>query len=86
MVKCDRPYQNLKAEPLILSCILHPLGPVCVVAIAGPYRRGKSYILSEIFDQPQVFPLGHHVNPETMGIWLWIVPEIFKVNSKLLVI
>ena len=26
------------------------------------------------------------MDPETMGIWLWIVPGIFKVNSKLPVI
>ena len=54
-------------------------GPVCVVSIAGPYRKGKSYVLSEAFSQPQVFPLGHHFTPETMGIWLWIVPGVFKV-------
>ena len=50
-----------------------------MVSIAGPYRKGKSYILSEAFDQPDVFPLGHRMEAETMGIWLWIVPEKFKV-------
>ena len=54
-------------------------GQVCVVAITGPYRTGKSYILSEVFDQPDVFPLGHSFDPETMGIWMWIVPGKFQV-------
>ena len=50
-------------------------GPVCVVTIAGPCRKGKSYILSKAFDQGEVFPLGHLLDPETMGIWMWVVPE-----------
>ena len=52
---------------------------MCVVSIAGPYRKGKSYILSQAFDQPDVFPLGHKMEAETMGIWIWIVSEKFKV-------
>lgn len=53
--------------------------PVCTVSIVGPCRKGKSYLLSKAFDQGEVFPLGHQLDPETMGIWMWIVPKKFKV-------
>ena len=45
---------------------------------------GKSFILSEVFDQPDVFPLGHSLDPETMGIWMWIVPGKFRVTRPML--
>ena len=53
--------------------------PVSVVSITGPYREGKSYIIGEVFGQRDVFPIGHEMDPETMGIWMWIVPHVYKV-------
>ena len=52
-----------------------------MVSIAGPCRKGKSWLLSEAFNQPDVFPLGHTLDPETMGIWLWIVPDKIKARQ-----
>lgn len=50
---------------------------------AGPYGKGKSYILSEFeaFDKPKVFPLEHHFDPETVRIRIWIVPQKMRVGS-----
>lgn len=53
--------------------------PVCVVSIAGPCRDGKSYVLGKVFGQMDVFSIGHEMDPETMGLWMWIVPQKFKV-------
>ena len=62
--------------------LLVTIGPVCTVSFAGPYRKGKSYILSEAFDQPEVFPLGHDMEVKTIGIWMWILPEKIKVHNS----
>ena len=77
---CSRPV------PWVILAINDYLIPVCVVSIAGPYRKGKSYVLSEAFNQPQVFPLGHHMEPETIGIWLWTVPDKFRVFRIIILI
>ena len=51
---------------------------MCVVSIFGRTRTGKSYILGKVFDQGEVFPVGHSLELETMGIWLWVVPEKYR--------
>ena len=44
--------------------------PVAVLAICGPYRTGKSYILSRMIGEPKAFELGSTVDACTYGIWV----------------
>ena len=59
--------------------------PLCVIAIVGPCRTGKSYILSRLIssdrDSPPCFKLGHKIDPETMGIWMWDTPIQYQLKD-----
>ena len=44
---------------------------VAVVAIAGLYRTGKSYILNKIIGREGGFSVGPTVKACTKGIWIW---------------
>lgn len=52
-----------------------------MVSIAGPCRDGKSYVLGEVFGEKDVFSIGHEMDPETMGLWMWVVSQQFKVRK-----
>ena len=43
--------------------------PVAVLSICGPYRTGKSYILSRMLGSSDAFDLGHTMDAKTCGIW-----------------
>ncbi|XP_040502436.1 guanylate-binding protein 2 isoform X2 [Gallus gallus] len=49
--------------------------PVVVVAIAGPYRTGKSFLMNRLAQKRTGFPLGPTVYAETKGIWMWCLPH-----------
>ena len=58
--------------------------PVCVVSIVGPCRTGKSYILSRLIGgerEKSHFNLGHKMDPETMGIWMWDTPFQYQLRD-----
>ena len=56
-------------------------GPIAVIAIAGVYRTGKSFLLNCLSQHKskatQLFEVGPTINACTSG--LWVVPTPFKV-------
>lgn len=50
-------------------------GPMGVIAVAGMYRTGKSYLLNRmLLNRERGFGVGPSINPCTKGLWLWGTP------------
>ncbi|KAL3859993.1 hypothetical protein ACJMK2_010170 [Sinanodonta woodiana] len=45
--------------------------PMVVVAIVGPYRTGKSFLMNRLMEKNSGFALGSTVESKTKGIWAW---------------
>ena len=70
--KVDNSQQRLKLGPRdeTLNLLKSIDKPVSVLAICGPARSGKSFILSRILGHPGAFKLGHTMDPQTYGVWM----------------
>ncbi|KAB0358052.1 hypothetical protein FD754_002208, partial [Muntiacus muntjak] len=74
----------VKQEALnILSAINQP---VVVVAIVGPYRTGKSYLMNKLAGKKKGFSLGSTVQSHTKGIWMWCMPHPEKPDHALVLL
>ena len=50
-------------------------GEFGVIAVAGMYRTGKSYLLNRmLLNRQKGFSVGPTVNPCTKGLWIWSKP------------
>ncbi|KAI8492556.1 Guanylate-binding protein 5 [Branchiostoma belcheri] len=61
---------SLHVVPEALALLEGIQEPVSVLAICGPCRTGKSYILSRLLGSADAFELGHSMDPQTFGIWM----------------
>ncbi|XP_040399661.1 guanylate-binding protein 1-like [Cygnus olor] len=67
--------------------VLRGIGqPVVVVAIAGPYRTGKSFLMNRLAQRRTGFALGHTVQAQTKGIWMWCLPHPCRANTTLVLL
>ncbi|KAI8499779.1 Guanylate-binding protein 5 [Branchiostoma belcheri] len=62
--------ETLQAVPEALALLEGIKEPLSVLAICGPCRSGKSYILSRLLGTADAFELGHRLDPKTFGIWM----------------
>ncbi|OQR89484.1 guanylate-binding protein [Thraustotheca clavata] len=70
----DETFHVSEEAAAYLSCLD---GEISVVAIAGLYRTGKSYLLNQLLgrtNEHTMFGVGGTVNAMTKGIWIWGQP------------
>uniref|UniRef100_A0A803XVQ0 GB1/RHD3-type G domain-containing protein n=1 Tax=Meleagris gallopavo TaxID=9103 RepID=A0A803XVQ0_MELGA len=65
----------LSLNPVALAVLRSVTQPLVVVAIAGLYRTGKSFLMNQLAQKRTGFPLGPTVRAETKGIWMWCLPH-----------
>ncbi|OWZ09928.1 hypothetical protein PHMEG_00017291 [Phytophthora megakarya] len=68
---------SFDVAPEAVSYLQQIKGDIAVVAIAGLYRTGKSYLLNLLLGRDQeseMFDVGATVNACTKGIWIWGQP------------
>ncbi|XP_060572446.1 guanylate-binding protein 1-like [Ruditapes philippinarum] len=68
----------LKSEEQVFDQIAKIDWPMVVVAVAGVYRTGKSYLMNRLADSSKGFALGDTIESKTKGIWAWC-----KIHPKL---
>ncbi|KAM6217088.1 guanylate-binding protein 1-like [Rhynchocyon petersi] len=57
-----------------------------VIAIAGPCRSGKSYLLNMVAGETKGFSLGSTVQAHTHGIWMWCMAHPLKRDHILVLL
>ncbi|KAL4171714.1 hypothetical protein KRP22_009804 [Phytophthora ramorum] len=68
---------TFEVAPEAVAYLQEIRGDIAVVAIAGLYRTGKSYLLNLLLGRDQesdMFDVGATVNACTKGIWIWGQP------------
>ena len=62
----------LTVEPRMKKRLDESQDQLVVVAVVGAYRTGKSFLLNQLMNKQDGFPLGATVQSKTKGIWAWL--------------
>ncbi|KAL2635536.1 hypothetical protein R1flu_007015 [Riccia fluitans] len=83
LVEPDAVHTKLTVARRGLDVISRITNPVAVVAVIGPYRSGKSFLLNQLLSLScnEGFGVGHMRDTNTRGIWGWGEPLELEVDG-----
>ena len=68
-------YIEFEINQEAINIISKVKGPLGIIAVAGMYRTGKSYLLNRmLLNRQKGFGVGPSINPCTKGLWIWGTP------------
>ncbi|XP_077245432.1 guanylate-binding family protein [Tasmannia lanceolata] len=76
IVEPDSGHTKLRLAREGLEAIEKITTPIAAVAVIGPYRSGKSFLLNQLLSLScyEGFGVGHMRDTQTKGIWVWGTP------------
>ncbi|XP_048684717.2 guanylate-binding protein 1-like [Caretta caretta] len=82
----NSPAGELRVQQEALRVLAEISQPVVVVAIAGLYRTGKSYLMNKLAGKRTGFSLGSTIQSHTKGIWMWCLPHPRRAGHTLVLL
>ncbi|KAK9137544.1 hypothetical protein Sjap_008138 [Stephania japonica] len=83
IVEPDSGHTKLQLAREGLEAIERIESPVAVVAVIGPYRSGKSFLLNQLLSLScyEGFGVGHMRDTKTKGVWVWGTPLKLTIDG-----
>ncbi|XP_076943189.1 uncharacterized protein LOC143613346 [Bidens hawaiensis] len=83
IIEPDPGHTKLRLSHEGLEAIRRITTPIAAVAVIGPYRSGKSFLLNQLLSLScyEGFGVGHMRDTKTKGIWVWGTPVEMDING-----
>ncbi|KAJ9543496.1 hypothetical protein OSB04_023203 [Centaurea solstitialis] len=83
IIEPDPGHTKLRISREGLEAISRITTPIAAVAVIGPYRSGKSFLLNQLLSLScyEGFGVGHMRDTKTKGIWVWGNPVEMDING-----
>ncbi|RYR74220.1 hypothetical protein Ahy_A02g008854 [Arachis hypogaea] len=83
IIEPDPTHTKLRISSEGLESIKRITNPIASVAVIGPYRSGKSFLLNQLLSLScyEGFGVGHMRDTKTKGIWVWGTPIELDIDG-----